>query len=1683
MSKVKENVKAEIIEHAEKYNDIHAEEEKIQKEVAQLYYTQDGYQKFRAELYALAGQSANDANSGGSTGAALKNASKTKKLFVNRLKSQGHDGLIIHTNFDSIAFGGENVQYVVFEPNQIKDITNAHPTTNDDIRFSKDAESFTYAGRTYKVNESTVKSDKYGKYLDINLDSEVQKLLEILPLHARSRFVKEYIKTRFRGIEFTLADGKKVVVTGKDAGKIASSSLPVKHKTALELNKLFDVATYKTTDEHVVHKKYSRFDYYDAVVKIGRERYNCVLNVGTAKRDGTLELYDVNQFNIKKEEAPVQFNELPPSAKAPGQLRTASSINNISDSEKNVNKNPKNSSDDDVRYSKTDGNGVRDFSKGEMHAYIANKTKRLKGTKVESEQLLNDLLMSDIFSRINDRPSVYAQVKIANKDDIATSLWIAKNGLDSNDYINFAYDIAGDIMDNAYIYDQTDDMIVENAKSTLEAITREFRGALRLSGISGEIRAAYGRSEARYLHMYWGKSKERGGGIAPDTIGTILAEHGIPIDDSLTGIEQFQEMVDLVAESRATLKDAVQKSPLYTEYSAKERDELRMAIMYQIEEYLSKGGKPTEYAKLLDNVNKRIEMYRHTNGIIDKAQKIKDFKKGRFTNANKYKDDIFKSSIEKLARIKHRGSFNASGTRKIIAGLNEWYSPQNPMLGYVGVNNPGDFNSDISDMLKEIAGGKGLLQVSEIKALDNVMSYFVHYAEHFDKIYKHEQWVATEPEAMRYINILHENEKIKTDVFAKLTQGRYAETFFEPMTLARRMDRYAENGFFTDTMGALRDGAITADLEEYRIRKPYEAFLAANRKYFSRFSEYTVDYNGHTIPKSVMIGVYLSLKREHAQPALALSGFSYFEKNGKIRVRIEGFAPNATTDALVASASKAELEKIASLLNETDKKYAQILEDAYNGELKALKVERDMQRLGYTNAKDGYYYPIRHVDIAENIDRINQDEELDRISNASFNKDTVKGAKQELLIFPADVLFNRHAKSVCLYYGLGSVIDTFNRVYQFNTSDNANRVVSVSTESHNAWSGGKKYISKVINDIQGVGVSSAAWDKILSRIRGSYATFALGLNPKVLLTQISSLFAASGILYNRSLISGFFVKSKDVDKYCPLAELRNADNAVAMSQSVSSKLGKFNAALMKPIGGVDRFVVRKIFGACQIQIQKDGGAKVGTVENKVAAGKLLYKVILETQQNAFATERSAAMRSGNEVMKGITMFTADGMKVACRVVDAVGELTTLKERLKTATDEATQKDIKSKMKKASRKVAKSIAALGTSALFNALVALLFRHLYARDEDKDKEEIAKTFVVDAAGNLLGGLPIIKDIYAFILDGYEVSNYTYSAVNDILNSAIDLIEISKKIISGELETQDVAKGIKNLSFSLGQLTGVPVRNFYNLMYGLTKRFSPATAYKVDSVLYKKNSVSDLYEAIENDDSEKLVSAIIDSAMKDKGLTSSDRVNNELIRLYKAGETSVLPSGTPDSIIIDGKKKQLSSEQKRLYSTYYSRATPEIEKLMDSPQYKELSTAQQAKVCRRVYYMYRSRAKYTALGMTEEEYGMLTKFVTGWSFALATIYNGSVTSDKDKNGKIVSGSKKQKVVTYIMGLNGITLDEKLFTIAYLGYSLDGVYGKYTEAELKTRVRRYIYSRDNLTESEKKNLRDRCNVNANSN
>ena len=1335
--------------------------------------------------------------------------------------------------------------------------------------------------------------------------------------------------------------------------------------------------------------------------------------------------------------------------------------------------------------------GASTLTIGEMKKTIANNTHYKVYSKGKALEVIGRMFgTSDLTAK--------------TRAELADALWQGFNDCtDLESRQTFAHDMAEFIVATMVTEAKALNPDVMEAQERLSYLSTYIGKISFHPEYLSEIRHIADKAGLKKILGRWGYKGKKGTSRVPmDVFAVDIAREmpGMSELEDMHPVEAFMELDAMYERAREDVKDKW----ISAYWEATDADML--AIVSGIEADIMRAfeteGEQSKFSRLVEG---RIEYYstraefwkaehdrikgrdRILGLLMSQAQKMKDLRLGTFANATQFDSELFKNSIEKLAKIQFRGNLNAFGTRKIMGELLQWYRKDNSLLEFVDDKNPGLYVQSVADMLESLSEGKKGFSKEELLTMYDVMSYFVKFVENYGKVFRNGKMIEALPEAKRYIGIAQANEGLKVGLFAKLSGSWYAEMFSDPATLVRRMDYY-ERGFYTEMFEDLRDAATDAEIGEMRIMREYDEFLRSNKKYIEKASEELVEYRGQKIPKIQLIDLYMTMKRKHAWAGLAINGFRYTNLEGKV-VRVPGFLPDEhISETELEAAITAQQAEIAKHFTDADRQYMAILEKGYNEDARKLKADRDMQRLGFTNASTDYYYPIRRAYTAQNIDTSDAQAEYDRVTNSSFNKDIVKGAKQKLAIESADTRFRRHIHAVCQYAYLSPAIEAYNRLYNLDISGNPDDPISVRTSSENVWAKGNKYFMKLISDIQGIPTGSSEGMAALSFIRGSYAKFQLGANPKVWFTQLSSIFASSSLLDADCITRGAFLSSKGIDEYCPLAELRSYDNTAAMAQGVldkqgkarskagraMGKVGKFSNLLMQPIGMMDRFVVCRIFGACQAQAEKNGGAKVGTESNKIEAGKLLRKVILETQQNSIATERSAAMRSGNEILRTVTMFTSDSMKVVGRVIDAFGEISVLHSKIKAATDPDVKAELKARLKVAKRNASKATTALVLTAVFMAGIAQLFRWLYDK-EQKEDETVAQTMIVDAVGNLFGGLPLIKDVYAHIFEGYSFDNYTYSSINDLFDSAINLFDTAGSIIGGEATSQDVARGIKNLSYSIGQMTGLPVRNVYNVFYGLTKRFSPETAYKIDSAFYAKNYQKDLYKAIEEEDAE-MASFILSLLYNERmGVDMSEAVHNELYSLSAKGY-KVLPKSAPKSITVEGAEYELSEAQQAAVRGSYSASQASLEKLFTKGKYKKLSEEMKAEAVNYVYEFHYNMALEDALGIDRGNAVLISSVIGAENLAMLHVATKGLTSDTDKLGNAISGSKRKKVVAAINQLD-ISSEQKLLLICAKGYALkDGDLRGLSAERAKKLLLRYILRMGKLNKQQKAELAALC-------
>jgi len=1615
--------------------------------------------------------------------------------------------IIQSIGYDGVYYKGyEDIEVIAYESNQIKLTTNKNPTESLDIRYSL-KEIVDENGHSYGMG---VKLDSVA----LEGLSEAERIKEVAKF-AKSLAGQTFVAHDAQGKEVDIViasdrrfkkSARKRVNANKDLIR-KNNKNEVKQETLLLIDEVLDAAIYENSEP----SKYSHdwldnngqnsWDYWRVYLE---DKNNAIweakLNVANTT-NGEKVLYDI--FPIKK---------IGRAVKSAATLSTDS----IRKEDEKVNSESQFSLKENTKY---------ELSKGQVTKLKANYTREKAYARKEAEAIVNTVLSDHL-----DFGEEFGTIANKNKEEVVDILWQGLNGAGGSQG-KVAFAVADYIIENAVMQNIYDDVDNDIHIETIEVL-KPYLHSINLDNLKGEISHKGDNS----IYAMWGKRKGETG-IGVDQIAQELEEQGFVIKETADAdilFEIHSAYRNAVSELKKKTKEVL-KNSLSDEELRKLRNDIARDVMIGFDE---KGSK-SKLSKIIEEYRQKAygwkskyydvkDKNKWERNVLYQVDKIKNIKWKKFLNATQYKNDVFKGSIESLSRIENRGSLNRKGTRAIIAGFREWYKQDNPILEYQDKENTGLFIQEIADILDGIAENvkplteeqeaiieklrtmsgrtdyedllkwytkknlgdeydgkiKDLLKElsdpyvfskQELVGLNKVLGYLTHFIETYNKILRNGEYVEAQPLAQSFIDLIDKNKQIRVGWQEKgQIITKYMELMGDPMTVARQMDRY-EHGFNTDTMENLRQDAMKAQVAEMETRAKIDAFLEKNKNYIEKVSERKVKYLDNEIPLAEAMSLYLTLGRKQLIPGVVETGIQIGV--GKDRINIDGVLQDGDEYLYQSKANeiRSELER---QFTDVDRECVAIIKETLNNECRKMKADTDMALNGYTNIEEGdNYFPGRRADIAKSVDSETFFAEMDRVSNASFNKNIVKGAKQRLYIEPIFTVFDRHVRSVSLYANVAPTIHAYNVLYNIDVSGNKNKPVSIKTKMEKVWATHKTYIEKLVADIQlipstkGDGTALNI-NKIMGMARGAYARYQIGGNPKVILTQTSSLIAAVNILDIKSVFMGLGTKvsGEDVDKYCPLAKLRNYDNTAAMAQAVFDRnsmakskykiinaLRKFSDWLMQFVGKMDRFVIEKLYGACQVEVEKKHNLKIGTEENKQKAGELLTKVIFETQQNSLATERSAAMRSGNEFLKAATMFSADAMKGFGRFFDAIGEYSTLKARRKVATGQTEIEKIDARLNKVGKQVVKSTSVLVSSAVFMALIAQLFRWLYNKDEED--EDIMANMTVDAFGNMIGGLPLLRDLYNRIAQGYEIQGYSYSAINAIFDSVYAVPNAAITLVSGG-DSRDMAKALKELINAAGMVTGVPTRNIYNVGYGLTKRISPATAYKIDDAFYSQGYRANLAKALENED-EAMIATIAGLMLNENigGITDSS-ARKTIDDLVKKG-FDVLPKSVSTQITYNDETVELSAGQQKRFKEVYNVANESLASLVKLSQYSKATDEVKAKAIRFIFDTYHNLAKQDVLGVELETKNVLfAEAIDIEKLAIIVATVNQMTADT-KNGKVVSGSKKIKVQQYVNSLS-LTAAQKYMIMGYLGY-------KNTNGE--TQVKSYINSL-NLTASEKEKL-----------
>lgn len=164
----------------DKYNNEKDSDEKyyMYKLIKGLSNRKDSYDHFLLDLYHSNNQSPIEQNFYGNLNdiVRLENKKQAYDNYVNKLKSEGYDGIIIvDSNYDKEMAGSKNTQIIAFEPNQIKSVDNNGnwSLASDNINESMDNSFYEYSNTDDKaigicgLNRQAAQGDSYTMIIDM----------------------------------------------------------------------------------------------------------------------------------------------------------------------------------------------------------------------------------------------------------------------------------------------------------------------------------------------------------------------------------------------------------------------------------------------------------------------------------------------------------------------------------------------------------------------------------------------------------------------------------------------------------------------------------------------------------------------------------------------------------------------------------------------------------------------------------------------------------------------------------------------------------------------------------------------------------------------------------------------------------------------------------------------------------------------------------------------------------------------------------------------------------------------------------------------------------------------------------------------------------------------------------------------------------------------------------------------------------------------------------------------------------------------------------------------------------------------------------------------------------------------------------------------------------------------------
>lgn len=1307
------------------------------------------------------------------------------------------------------------------------------------------------------------------------------------------------------------------------------------------------------------------------------------------------------------------------------------------------------------------------LSKGQVAKDRANNSKMKVYSKTDAEKLINEIIEEKL--NIKDK---FGTLKGRTKAQVINQMFIALNSVDEGYRGGVAQNIADYIIENAIYEDVFDNGIDEDVLYRYNTI-KEYRGKLDLSSIKSEIHYKFDTKPGNAIMMQWGTTK---GGFDVDIVAQELQELGIQIYSS-NPADIFFEILDIYNDARDSLNKKSQKirSDYFNEGELKT---LKNELVREILKGYDKYGTKSKFSNLVKKYIDRIALLKETikdlrdrnkaiNNLfatIDKVNGLEKFKSADIELSNEVL-----GLIKLLKGVKTYRNNLSKNVREVMFKYSQ--EVDGKKLYDLVANNGDGIENPVAKMIEDIAHGNGELSTNEIKQLDDIMRNFIHNVKEYNRVFFEGKTQNDEEIVKQAIKETREAVALKTNGLLG-SMSKFSRWLTAPVWRFERLSSYRQDGIMTKLFGELQQGVDNQARFNMIVAEHFNNFFKENKKLVSDWNKQEFDLNGTKLSRGQVITLYMLFQRKQAiGHLLSNDGIT-----GTIRITNEKHASkgnfkDALAEGVDIQIDYSTLDKIKESLTNEEKEFIKLSKEFFDKISKNAKYETDMALYGISNVGEENYIPIRVAD-----DQIYKQlggnkisfSELFSVYNASFNKETKPNAKNKIVVENILDVINRHAKQMASYYGLAVPLKTLNRLYNKKLEDGSKLNIEINKVDPEF----ERYITKLLADLQGRGNPLTTFDKVVGKIRSLGAKASLGLNLKVLANQFVSLPAshAIGVEY-KNIMKGFAQaasKKTDFDKltqYCPMLydRFREGSNIdvglLKENQGVFGKIDALTELTTAPIGKIDKFICGAVWNACLEQTKSNKYEDYSDEHYKEAA-KLTEKAVIKTQANYTALYRPAILREQNSFLQLSTMFMSEPLQQLSLIVSSIDKIYVAKQLIKQNNSPENQELLR--QAKAEAKTA--IATVMLDAILLALIAQAFKWVKGQDEE---ETILEGISGELVSNFIGMLPFIKDVYS-IIEGYDVTNMAYTGLTNVVNGFKEMWNIVDLVVSGKQYSKSEIMGkVRKVLIGLSQTFGIPLRNLETYSKGIIEKFSPSLVYKWENKfnINSNNYMKDLQKAIDNND-DKLADTIINVMLEEKDVEITDKKVRETMKVLYGEGLNVFPRSIAKTIVYDGESIELTKRQHEKFAKTYSQANDKISSLVNSKDFELLSSEIKATSIKYIYDYYYEEALKDLLGIdSDEKKYLFAQAIDIVKLAMIVAKVSQVVSDKGRDGKIISGSRKTKIVSILNSMK-LTATQKYMLMGYFGY-------KNTNGERQ--VKNYIQSL-RLTKTEKETLFKMC-------